>query len=141
MHADVLVVLPLAHRLAVREFKMKNVSFITTEEGDDLIVSFAIQGTDPYDVKSLTLLRTPQYEFILDDAERGVNVSFDDYPDDEVDLLEAGEIERHLVRLVTSLRQYTLNVQDVDYEEMKQAKRVLKKMNFDERFGLRMVEP
>ena len=141
MHADVLVVLPLAHRLAVREFKMKNVSFITTEEGDDLIVSFAIQGTDPYDVKSLTLLRTPQYEFILDDAERGVNVSFDDYPDDEVDLLEAVEIERHLVRLVTSLRQYTLNVQDVDYEEMKQAKRVLKKMNFDERFGLRMVEP
>jgi len=139
--ADALVVLPLAHRLAVREFRMKNVSFITTEEGDDLIVSFAIPGTDPSDVKSLTLLRTPKYEFILDDAERGVNVFFDDYPDDEVELLEAVEIERHVIQLVTSRRQYTLNVQDVDHEDMKQAKRVLKKMNFDERFGLRIVEP
>jgi hypothetical protein len=120
---------------------MKNVSFITTEEGDDLIVSFAIAGADPHDVKSLTLLRTPQYEFTLDDTERGVNVSFDDYPDDEVELLEAVEIERHVVRLVTDLRQYTLNVQDVEHEEMKEAKRVLKKMNFDERFGLRIIEP
>ena len=43
--------------------------------GVDLIVSFAIPGLDPYDVKSLTLLRTPKYEFIWNDAERGVNVS------------------------------------------------------------------
>lgn len=120
---------------------MRNVSFITTEENDDLIVSFAIPGADPYDVKSLTLLRTPKYEFILDDAERGVNVSFDDYPEEEGELLKEIEIEKKVVRLVTSRRRYTLNVRDVDDEEMKQAKRVLKRMNFDDRFGLRVVEP
>jgi len=61
---------------------MRNVSFITKEDDDDLIVSFAIPAPDLFDVKSLTLLRTPKYEFILDDAERGVNVSYDDFPDD-----------------------------------------------------------
>ena len=120
---------------------MKNVSFITTEEGDDLIVSFAIAGDDPYDVKNLTLLRTPKYEFILDDAERGVDVSFDDYLEEEGELLKEIEIEKHVVRLVTNRRRYTLDVRDVDDEEMKRAKKVLKNMNFDARFELRIVEP
>jgi len=60
---------------------MGNVSLITTEDGDDLIVSFAVQEHDDFDVKSLTLIRTPQYEFALYDSERGVNVSYDDFPD------------------------------------------------------------
>ena len=38
---------------------METVNFITTEIGDDLIVSFAVAGDDPVDVISLTLLRTP----------------------------------------------------------------------------------
>jgi hypothetical protein len=39
---------------------MEEVSFIHTERGDDLIVSFAILGPEPMEVKSLTLLRTPK---------------------------------------------------------------------------------
>ena len=55
---------------------MHRVDFITTERGDDLIVSFAIVAGDfPGDILSLTLLRTPKYEFILDPDERGVSVS------------------------------------------------------------------
>ncbi|MCX5885853.1 MAG: hypothetical protein NT096_08095 [Proteobacteria bacterium] len=57
---------------------MKQASFIHTEDGDDLIVSFVIAGDDPIgpeDVKSLTLIRTPKYEFLLSDDERGVTVS------------------------------------------------------------------
>ena len=43
---------------------METVAFITTETGDDLIVSFAVCPTDddPTEVESLTLLRTPKYE-------------------------------------------------------------------------------
>ncbi|MFB0552090.1 MAG: hypothetical protein ACETWQ_02145 [Phycisphaerae bacterium] len=62
---------------------MENASFITNEDGDDLIVSFAIPADEFGDVKSLTLLRTLKYEFIMDESERGVNVSFEDFPDDE----------------------------------------------------------
>jgi len=118
---------------------MEYVSFITIQSGDDLIVSFAIPGADPSDVKSLTLLCTPKYEFILDDAERGVNVSYDDFPDDEDDLLEEVHIEGRGVRITTSHRSYTLDVRDVDRKEIGEAKKILERMNFDSRFKLRIV--
>jgi len=118
---------------------MEDVSFITIDDNDDLLVSFAIPVADYADVKSLTLLRTPKYEFILDAAERGVKVFYDDFPDDEDDLLEELEIEGHVVKITTSHRSYTLNVQDVDGDEVKRAMKILKKMNFDQRFRLRIV--
>lgn len=118
---------------------MECVSFITVQSGDDLILSFAILDADPSDVKSLTLLRTPKYEFFLDDAERGVNVSYDDYPDDEDDLLEEVYIDGHAVRITTSHRSYTLDVRDVDRKTMGEAKKILGRMNFDNRFKLQIV--
>lgn len=55
---------------------MHRVEFITTEQKDDLIVSFAVSAGDfPGDIISLTLLRTPKYEFIFDPNERGISVS------------------------------------------------------------------
>jgi len=118
---------------------MVDVGFITTEDNDDLLVSFAIRVSDYADLKSLTLLRTPKYEFILDAAERGVKVFYDDYPDDEDDLLEELEIEEHVVKITTSHRSYTLDVQDVDSDEVKEALKILEKMNFDQQFRLRIV--
>ncbi|MEA3090591.1 MAG: hypothetical protein QOJ04_1933, partial [Caballeronia sp.] len=45
---------------------METVAFISTENGDDLIVSFAvIDPADPTEIESLTLLRTPKYEHLL----------------------------------------------------------------------------
>ena len=67
---------------------MEIVDFITVESGDDLIVSFAIRGAEPNEIRSLTLLRTPKYEILLDDSERGVNVSDDDGEEGD-DFLEA----------------------------------------------------
>jgi hypothetical protein len=63
--------------------------FISTENGDDLIVSFAvIDPADPTEIESLTLLRTPKYEHLLADWERGVSVSFERYVEDDDELLE-----------------------------------------------------
>lgn len=118
---------------------MENVSFITTEDGDDLIVSFAVQEHDDFDVKSLTLIRTPKYEFVLYDSERGVNVSYDDFPEDENDLLEEIEIASDLVNITTTHRTYNVNIRLVDDDEVKECKKVLKKMNFDNRFKLKIV--
>ena len=56
-----------------------------------MIVSFAIVRPDPDEIRSLTLMRTPKYEFTLDDSERGVSVSDEDRDEDGSDLHE--EIE------------------------------------------------
>jgi hypothetical protein len=123
---------------------MKQASFIHTEDGDDLIVSFAIRGDEPDDpegVKSLTLIRTPGFEFILSDEERGVSVSYDDFPDEECDLLMGVVLENQCFTIRTHNHEYTVNVQHVDNRELKEAIRILKKMSFDERFDIRIVQP
>jgi len=119
--------------------EMERVSFITTESGKDLIVSFAIEASDFGEVKSLTLLRTPKYEFLLDEAERGVNVSHEDFLGDEDDYLEEIELSRTVVRITTSHRRYTLDVRSVDDGEIREVEKILKKMNLDNRFTLSMV--
>ncbi len=124
---------------AMRQCDMTKAAFITFGDDFDLIVSFALSVPDPGDVRSLTLLRTPELEIILDDSERGVNVSDDDFPDDEDDLLEEVGIGEDVVRLVTNHHCYTIDVKDVDDAEKKQMKRILTKMNFDGRFILKSV--
>lgn len=118
---------------------MENASFITTEDGDDLIVSFAIPLDEHWDVKSLTLLRTPKYEFALDESERGVKIFFDDFPDDENELLEQVAIKDDVVTITTNYRTYTVSMKDVDDVEIEQFKRLLKKMNYDGRFELNIL--
>ena len=120
----------------------ETVVFITTEFGDDLVLSFAVVGLeDPSTVESLTLLRTPKYEFILAEYERGVMVSFDRQDEDvdeldKDDLLEAVEYQEAAkrVRLKTSLTEYDLDVRKVALPELVQMRRVLHKMNFDKKF-------
>lgn len=118
---------------------MENAAFITTEEGKDLIVSFAIPVDEYEDVKSLTLLRTPKYEFIMDESERGVRVFFDDSPDDEYELLEQVVIEGDVVTITTNYRSYTVSIRDVESKEIEKSRRILKKMNFDRRFEIKML--
>ena len=56
------------------------VSFVTLEDGVDLIVSFAIADEEPGEIVSLILLRTPKYEALLPADERGVTVSHESFP-------------------------------------------------------------
>lgn len=117
---------------------MENASFMTTEDGQDLIVSFAIPLENSGDVKSLTLLRTPKHEFILDESERGVKIFFDDFPDREKELLEQLTIEGDLVTITTNYQTYTVNIRDVNDSEIKQSRKILRKMNYDNRFKLKI---
>ncbi len=62
---------------------MELVSFISIEDDPpDLILSFAIWQPELEDIRSLILLRTPEYESILDETERGVKVSDEAFSDD-----------------------------------------------------------
>jgi hypothetical protein len=112
---------------------MYRVEFITTEQGDDLIVSFAVAvGDFPGDVLSLTLLRTPKYEFILDPSEQGVSVSWEEDEDaDESELLLTAERSGDVVKLITTTRQFILDVSHVDDDDLSCMRKVLHKMNCD----------
>ncbi len=118
---------------------MENARFITNEDGDDLIVSFAIPADESGDVKSLTLFRTPKYEFTLDESERGVTVSFEDFPDDRDEFLKKLTIENNMVTITSDCGTYRVSIEDVDQMEIQESKRILKKMNFDGRFELEVV--
>lgn len=116
---------------------MEIVDFITVESGDDLIVSFAIRGAEPNEIRSLTLQRTPKYENLLDDSERGVYVSDEDCEEEEGnDFLEAVELRSDEVQIVSDKLGYQLDCSRVDAEELEAAKNILLAMNFDRRFRL-----
>ena len=116
---------------------METVAFITTETDDDLIVSFALCSTDddPTEVESLTLLRTPKYELLLEDWERGVKVSFEV---DHKGLLEELSFDppSGTVRLKTQHETYELDVRQVDAGDLEAMCAVLRKMNFDKKVQL-----
>jgi hypothetical protein len=116
---------------------MERVSFITTEAGDDLILSFAVQRPDdPSAIESLTLIRTPKYESIFEEHERGVNVSFERHEDNEGDLLQKIDYAEtdSIVRIQTLSHQYELDVRKVDADDLQKMRKLLKKMNYDQKF-------
>ena len=114
------------------------VDFITTEGGDDLIVSFAIPCDGPDLVVSLTLVRTPKFEFALPTEEQGVSVSHESFPVEEGrERLQRIRVAPPVVSIATTHRRYVLDVSKVDRRELISAQRVLERMNFDNRFVLR----
>ncbi len=74
-------------------------------------------------------MRTPKYEFVFDEAERGVRVSDEARQHDEDDF----------VRIVTNRHQFEVDLRKIDKEEIDQAQAILKRMNFDNSFEMRIV--
>jgi hypothetical protein len=103
---------------------MKRVEFITIEDGPDLVVSFAIA---PSAHRSLTLIRSPQYEHLLPEHEHCVSVSFD--PDElDGDVLLSVNWGQQIVTVITSRHEYKLDVSTVEDNESAGAKAILRKM-------------
>jgi len=119
---------------------MERVTFITTETGDDLMLCFAVQHPDdPAEIESLILTRTPETEFIFEEEERGVKVSFEREEDeDQCDTLQKFDYEKSagVVRIKTNFVEYELDVRKVDPDELKDMCKILKKMNFDQKFQM-----
>jgi len=120
---------------------MERVRFMTIGDDSDLVVSFAIPAEDPSGVKSLILLRTPKHERFLYPWEQGVKVSHDDFLDEDgedFDILQSIELERGAVRITTRRRQYDLDIQNVDRDQIRRAAEILRRMNFHQSFGLKI---
>jgi hypothetical protein len=111
---------------------MENVVFITTEHGDDLIVSFAVMDpTDFTQIESLTLLWTPKYDYLRPPEERGVGVSFERFMLDEsergVEVRDSAD--EQTVWVATPRRTYELDVRKVEPDELADMRTVLGKMS------------
>ena len=119
---------------------METVSFINIEDNPpDLILSFAIWQPELDGIRSLIVMRTPKYEFILDEAERGVKVSDEAWPDDEDEMLKEIKFDGDTVTIVTENHRFELDVRKVDAGEIEEARNILKRMNFDNRFKIMIV--
>ena len=103
---------------------MQKAEFISIEAGKDMIVSFAIA---PSAHKSLTLLRTPSYEFILPAEERGVSVAFGP-TGEQRDLLTAVKWKTSSVEIETMFSHYEIDITSVNPKEVIYAKKLLSKM-------------
>lgn len=108
-----------------------HVPFITSEDGDDLIVSF---GLGELAEQSLTLIRTPMYESLLAEEERGVTVGTGAMTHSERELLVSVQWSDQSVLIISTHDQYALDLRTVDPTEIEEAKAILRAMNFDKRF-------
>lgn len=119
---------------------METVSFIDIEDDPpDLIISFAVWQPELDDIRSIILMRTPEFELLLDESERGVAVSDEIWTNDEEDRLNKVELIDNIVKITTNYHQFELDLRKVDKEEVDQAKAILQKMNFDHSFEMLIV--
>lgn len=117
---------------------MDLVNFITTDTGDDLILSLAVQSPDePMEIESLILLRTPRFEFILEEHERGISASFERFGD-ENDYLEEVKLfeQEKTIQLKTRAHDYNFDLRKLDRNEVEAIGNLLHKMNYDGRIKL-----
>ena len=119
---------------------METISFIDIEDDPpDLILSFAVWQPELDDIRSIILMRTPEFELLLDESERGVAVSDEIWTNDEEDRLNKVELIDNIVKITTNYHQFELDLRKVDKEEVDQAKAILQKMNFDHSFEMLIV--
>ena len=113
---------------------MHTVEFITLEDEDpDFVVSFALA---PQAASSITLLRTPKYESLLPDEERGVVVAAGVHGTDERELLVSisFNMQDGLGAIVSTKRTYEFSLTRIPAEDVEASIALLRQMNFDSRF-------
>ncbi len=116
------------------------VQFMTAEIGDDLILSFFVaKPHDPIHGRSIILMRDKKFEYLVAESDRGVKVSDEDVPENEEagnNFLEGIRIGNTVAEIETTHRRYKLDLRNVGEPDVRAAKKVLKKMNYDKRFKL-----
>ncbi len=116
------------------------VQFMTTEIGDDFILSFFVaKPHDPIHGRSIILMRDKKFEHLVAESDRGVRVSDEDVPENEEaenNFLEGIRIGNTVAEIETTHRRYKLDLRNVGEPEVRAAKKILEKMNYDKRFKL-----
>lgn len=88
------------------------IDFITLHnEEPDLIISFVVAGSSGSD--SVTLMRTPKFEYIEDAAERGVRV-YRDYDKDPLSIVPCIHVDKDSILIEGSQSAYALDISRVE---------------------------
>ena len=113
---------------------MNSVQFINIEDDEpDLILSFALDD-ERLGIKSLILLRTPVYESLLPENERGVNVSMEGDEDLKNNLLEEISIENGTITVSALRSNYKLDTSRIENKEIDLMLKFIGKLNYDSSF-------
>ncbi len=124
------------------EDELEPVQFITSEIEDDLILSFFVAV--PHDLglgRSIILMRDKKWEHLVAEGDRGVKVSDEDVPENEEaddNYLTKIHIGDTVAEFETKHRKYKLDLRHVGKSEVTAAKNILKIMNYDRRFKLKI---
>lgn len=108
----------------IRQVIMRQIEFMTSEDDQELIVSFALAASAH---RSLNLLRSPQWEHLRPEQERGATVAPLDPSDVDTDHLVCAQWLGARVVVTTQRHDYELDVSAVDERELVDAKAVLRK--------------
>lgn len=111
---------------------MLRATLITSEDDVDLSVSF---GLEPSATQSLTLLRSPQYEHLLADEDRGTTIAHSGDPHPEPSYVKSVTWVGNTIEFSSTLRNYAVDVSLVEAADIAEAKRVLALMSKDGRFS------
>jgi len=84
-------------------------------------------------------MRPQSRSCFFDEAERGVRVSEEAWLGDEGDMLKEIQFGDDLVTIITNHHQFELDLRKVDNKEIKHARVILRKMNFDNRYHIPLI--
>ena len=120
-----------------------NVEFVSIEDdGKDLVVSFAVSAAEGQ-IRSLVLQRALHLDWVLDEDERGVAVSYEheQEADGRPNLLVRCDLRGDIVTVLAQDSEYTLDVRRVPARERRAMGATLHRMNHDEKFALSWPAP
>src|SRR5690348_13875873 len=101
---------------------MLRATLITSEEDRELSVSF---GLEPSATQSLPLLRSPQYEHLLADEDRGATIAHSGDPHPVLSYIKSVTWRGDTIEIASTLRNYTVDMSKVEAADIAEAKRVL----------------
>ena len=118
---------------------MDIVKFISIEDEEpDLMLSFALDD-DEILVKSLILLRTPAFEILLPEHERGTKVSMEGDENLENNLLLEISISNDTVIISAVQKSYELDISRIEKSEVQEMLTLIEKLNFDSSFKVNQI--
>jgi len=115
---------------------MDSVNFLTIEEGDDLILAFSFDEGTRYGIEGYIIQRTPKFEMTLLPEEIGPSVDWTD--EDGRIVLTSVNVNRNQILIETTLDQQSFNISKISNNEYLEMTSILKKMNFDNIFDLKI---
>ena len=117
---------------------MDIVNFLTIEEGDDLILAFSFDEGTRFGMSGFILQRTPKFESFLRPDERGLLVDWTD--EDERILVRKANLTSKQIAFETTRESLLFDVSKISEKEYSEMVSILKKMNFDKAFDLKITE-